>query len=227
MSQTSFNGFLHLEDILQIQKSETIFTVDSDELDDIENQIQKQIDDDKGAAFDLRLGSYYYLSGDKAPRRAYDDSIITINPGQFALLTTYEIFHMPKNLLAFISMRFGDKAKGLINVSGFQVDPGYKGLFIFSVYNAGPQPVNLKYKSKTFTILFTPISKPVSETKPGFYDIPIDKWDPLTSTENISLIGINDRVKKLEWQLSLFRYVVPIVGAISAIIYYLTRSGGL
>ena len=226
MSRNNFNGFLHLNEILQRQNDGVIFTVHPDEENDIVTQIQNQIDNDKGAALDLRLGSFYYLSGDKAPRHAKDDSVIKINPGQFGLLTTYEIFHMPKDLLAFISMRFSDKAKGLINVSGFQVDPGYDGLFIFSVYNAGPRPVNLKYKSRTFTILFTPISEPVQNVKHGFHDIPIDKWDPLTSTENISLIGLDNRVKKLEWQLSLFKYGVPIGSVITAILYYAFQSGG-
>jgi len=165
MSGNNPKEFLHLKDLISRHTTQAIFTVHPDETDDVTNFIQQQIDEDKGAALDLRLGSYYYLSGDKAPRRATTDTVITIKPGQFGLLTTYEIFHMPKDLLAFISMRFGTKAKGLINVSGFQVDPGYDGIFIFSVYNAGPQPVNLKYKSKTFTILFTPISRPVKKCK--------------------------------------------------------------
>jgi hypothetical protein len=40
--------------------------------------------------------------------------------------------------MAFISMRTAFKFKGLVNISGFHVDPGYKGKLIFAVFNASP-----------------------------------------------------------------------------------------
>ena len=36
------------------------------------------------------------------------------------------------------------KFRGLVNVSGFHVDPGYRGQLTFAVFNAGPVPIHLK-----------------------------------------------------------------------------------
>jgi dCTP deaminase len=51
-------------------------------------------------------------------------------------------------------MKFGAKAKGLVNVSGFHVDPGYKGRLIFAVYNAGPLNFHVQYGERLFVIWF-------------------------------------------------------------------------
>ena len=60
------------------------------------------------------------------------------SPGQFAFLLTDEIVEVPDSAMALISIKAKIKWRGLINVSGFHVDPGFKGRLIFSVYNAGP-----------------------------------------------------------------------------------------
>jgi dCTP deaminase len=42
----------------------------------------------------------------------------------------------------------------LINVSGFHVDPGYKGNLVFSVYNAGSSQISLSAGEPCFLIWF-------------------------------------------------------------------------
>ena len=46
--------------------------------------------------------------------------------------------------MAFISIKAKLKFRGLVNVSGFHIDPGYRGKIIFAVFNAGPQPILLR-----------------------------------------------------------------------------------
>ena len=46
------------------------------------------------------------------------------------------------------------KFRGLVNVSGFHVDPGYRGQLTFSVFNAGPVPVHLKRGQPIFLIWY-------------------------------------------------------------------------
>ena len=55
--------------------------------------------------------------------------------------------------IAFISFKAKYKYKGLINVSGFHVDPGWKGKLTFSVYNAGPSDVVLE-KGNPFALIW-------------------------------------------------------------------------
>ncbi len=66
-----------------------------------------------------------------------------IPKGQFGFILTEEYVSVPEHVVAFISFKAKYKFKGLINVSGFHVDPGYKGRLVFSVYNAGPSDVTL------------------------------------------------------------------------------------
>lgn len=112
-------------------------------------------------ALTLRVGPEYYLT----PQDHQDSYLepkaeLKINqqfwipPGQFVFLLTEEIVHVPKNAMAFISFKGKQKLKGLINVSGFHVDPGFKGRIIFSLYNTGPKPIPLTRRADLFLIWF-------------------------------------------------------------------------
>jgi hypothetical protein len=70
--------------------------------------------------------------------------LLTIYAGQFAYLLTEEVVKIPSSAMGLISLKFGVKGPGLINVSGFHVDPGYWGRLVFSVYNAGPSEARLQ-----------------------------------------------------------------------------------
>ena len=56
--------------------------------------------------------------------------------------------------MGFISLRATIKFRGLINVSGFHVDPGFRGHLIYAVYNAGPSNINLERGESLFLIWF-------------------------------------------------------------------------
>ena len=108
-----------------------------------------------GASYDLSLGEEVYISGEDSPRRLSKSSpFVSLPRGQFALLMTKEYVTVPPDYLGFISIRFRKKAQGLINVSGFHIDPGFEGKILFSVFNAGPSDVVLKYGEPTFMIFF-------------------------------------------------------------------------
>src|SRR4051794_30261303 len=75
------------------------------------------------ASYDLRLGEQIHLVG-KTPDRLTDGKpYFSIAPGQFALLTCFERLTMPDDLFAFITLKSTYKMQGLINISGFHVDP--------------------------------------------------------------------------------------------------------
>ena len=78
----------------------------------------------------------------------------TIPPGQFAFLLTEEVVSVPADALAFISIRAKTKFRGLVDVSGFHVDPGYCGQLTFAVFNAGPVPIHLKRGQPIFLIWY-------------------------------------------------------------------------
>lgn len=90
------------------------------------------------------------------------DDVISIPPGQFAFLLTEEKVRMPLDALGFISIKAGKKYKGLVNVSGFHVDPGWDGYLMFSVFNAGPMHIVLKRGEPLFLLWFASLDQ-VSE----------------------------------------------------------------
>lgn len=111
------------------------------------------------AAISLTLGKEIYVTphNDKEPpvKQILDDKKpqFIIPKGQFALLLTAECVSVPHDALAFISFKAKYKFKGLINVSGFHVDPGWKGQLTFSVYNAGPTDIVLE-RGKPFALIW-------------------------------------------------------------------------
>ena len=117
------------------------------------------------AAYALSLGSEAYRTDNKDRKIEILDNksrTVEINPGQFTLLMTDEYLRMPKDKLAFISIKAKQKLKGLINVSGFHVDPGFEGKLVFSVYNAGPSTITLETKKPYFLIWFADLNEEAS-----------------------------------------------------------------
>lgn len=135
-------AFLGVKEIKELQNIKSIFFPYD------ENRV-------KNGAYELSLGSEVYLTDSKSGKVEtlnITNRGIDINPGQFALLLTKEKISIPKDKIAFISIKAGEKLKGLINVSGFHVDPGFNDHLLFSVYNAGPSTIVLNYDEPYFPI---------------------------------------------------------------------------
>lgn len=115
----------------------------------------------KNGAYEMSLGSQVFQT-DSSPRSVKnlnENEKIEIKPGQFALLLTKEYVTIPKDKIAFISIKAGIKFKGLVNVSGFHVDPGFEGNLLFSVYNAGPSIIVLSSGKPYFPIWFADLNE--------------------------------------------------------------------
>lgn len=114
------------------------------------------------AAYTLSVGQEVYVSPNEESidppretiRKLDSKEGFTIPPGQFGFLLTEEIIEVPSNAIAFISMRAKVKFRGLVNVSGFHVDPGFRGQLTYAVFNAGPAPVHLKRNQPIFLIWY-------------------------------------------------------------------------
>jgi len=130
------------------------------------------------SSYRLRVGDQAFVTsdGDRSPKPdapvisvlgAAPNHTIKISPGQFAFLLTKEIVKVPPDAIALISMRAGYKNKGLINVSGFHVDPGWDGKLLFSVYNAGPVQVILSRLDEAFLIVYADLDQSVDKPYKG------------------------------------------------------------
>lgn len=232
MSQSA-GGFLTIDDVIQ-RLSTNIIHVPGEEREEVKKYLEK-LAENESIVIDLRLGKEFFLSRSRTPSIFVEGlkEYLTIEPGEFAILTTYEKFEIPLDLFAFISMKFRHSLKGLINISGFHVDPGYRGRIIYSVYNAGPNRINLKYREKVFMIIFTKLGKEVKPLKnKQFQDV--DTIQPvhmqgLSSQLPLSLQSLDKRILKLENLKTALGVLVTIAGAIAgifvALIYGVFNNG--
>lgn len=180
------------------------------------------------AAYALCLGSEVYRTDNTERKVEYLDSTnktVEINPGQFALLMTKETLCVPQHLLAFISIKAKHKLKGLVNVSGFHVDPGFKGKLLFSVYNAGPSTITLETDKPYFLIWFANLDKAIDENDQynstinhhqGQNSINIDYIDALKRGELASPNALLKRIEKNEDSVQRFLWVAVIISTIVA-----------
>ena len=162
------------------------------------------------ACYNLALGSEVFVSPtpdtplkDRKIINLKDDTdTVIIPPGQFAFLITEEKVSIPRNSIGFISIRFGMKAQGIINVSGFHVDPGYNGKLVFAIFNASGFPKVLKKGERMFSIWLSSLedydSKP--RTKLGYARMPLDFIDAKNPESSIPVLAekIEDIEKRIE-----------------------------
>ncbi|ODG99554.1 hypothetical protein A4S05_04125 [Nostoc sp. KVJ20] len=163
----------------------------------------------QSASYELCLGEEVYISAlPDTPLRERKKIIlreketVPIPPGQFAFLITSETIKVPNNALAFISMKFKHKSDGLINVSGFHVDPGYNGKLIFAVYNAGPINIQVEKGERLFPIWYADLDQDDEDPrkKIGYNSIPTDLMNrpDLVSSLPYLVKRLDDLEKKVE-----------------------------
>lgn len=164
------------------------------------------------AAYTLHVGDEVYVSPDReisSPSRHSKQKLKTgeafaIPPGQFGFLTTAEVVTVPDNALAFISIKARMKFSGLVNISGFHVDPGYKGELVFSVLNVGPKPLHLTQGQELFLIWYADLDRETAlKKKPGegFKGINSQLVNGI-SGEILSLQSLSEKQRSLESDLT-------------------------
>jgi dCTP deaminase len=154
-------------------------------------------------AIELRVGSEIYVTPSLQDVHTTTKRLLSaaepfqIPPGQFAFILTEEVISVPPTAMAFISMKATFKMKGLVNVSGFHVDPGWTGRLIFAVFNAGPSPVHLQRGLRLFLIWYAYLDEESKErkTQQGPLNIPPAMISNLTGGHD-SLYELDKRLKE-------------------------------
>src|SRR6266542_3516987 len=174
----------------------------------------------KHGAYELSLGPEAFLTSyDDGKKRILTDSEqLVIPPGQFGLLLTEEQVSVPNNAIGFISIKAGIKFRGLVNVSGFHVDPGFSGRLKFSVYNAGSQNIVLERKQRVFLVWFSDLDQPTTHVYSGVHanQNEITPDDVMRMQGEIASPGqlrkelqeLENKVRVLQWMLGVLVTVV-------------------
>ncbi len=107
-----------------------------------------------------------------------------------------------------------------MNVSGFHVDPGYKGRLLFSVYNAGSREILISAGNPTFLLWYSSLDKETTDLycdrQPGQYEISDEVMMSLDG-ETYTPQALAGRVKSLEGRMKTQTTIVlTVLGAIIA-----------
>lgn len=193
------------------------------------------------AAYTLRMGYQYYVSASEADagrntlQTLQPEESLAIPSGQFAVLLTEETVTVPPGKIAFISIKTTLKSRGLVNVSGFHVDPGYSAPLRFAVFNAGPSTIVITRREDCFLIWYADLDVEDTENVKSAQQNRRYSWG-ISSNDVASLAGavnsvgvLSQKVEKLERNvkiINLFGLVLSVVAAlIIAIIASLANEG--
>ena len=122
------------------------------------------------ASYELRVANdvlmvegKLYKSGDY-----YKNPYFVINPGDLALLSSIETFHLPGDIVGRLGIKFRYTRQGLTPLFGAQVDPYYGSNISYEdhpgeriylwVSNLGPSPIDICPRDRVFTIEFHTVS---------------------------------------------------------------------
>ena len=171
----------------------------------------------KEACYRLSMGNEVYVTESlsatgrhrKSVQNLKKNQCFVIEPGHFALMITLESIRMPDDALGFLSIQTDVKFKGLVNISGFHVDPGSNGRITFAVFNAGPNPVHLRQGDSIFRLWVAdldttdrhPNQKPLSP------NITMDAVNNISSPLE-SLQSLTKKVENIDNKLTQLRLIV-------------------
>jgi len=182
------------------------------------------------AAYTLRMGRQYYLSasevdiGTNKIRVLEVGDSVPIPSGQFAVLLSEERVTVPPDAIAFISMKTGLKARGLVNVSGFHVDPGYSAPLRFAVFNAGPSTITIKQGEDCFLIWYADLDQEdirhaKNEAQNRLYQRGITSNDVSALTGAVKTVSVlANKVGELEKSQVWMKYLIGLLGVVGIVV---------
>ena len=182
------------------------------------------------SAYTLTVGPEVYVTPDHEiptpsthTRKTLDNGeSFTIPSGQFGFILTEEKIKVPDDAMAFISIKAKTKFKGLINASGFHVDPGYEGRLIFSVFNAGPNSIHLERGMPLFLIWYANLDQTtaVVRTAPCYNNIPPDLINSI-SGEIHSIRSLSDKIRDIEKEFIGKLHTLQVRVAVISVVFLL------
>ena len=154
-------------------------------------------------------------------KRLHDKESFSITPGQFAFILTEESVKISPKCLGFISVRASIKFTGLVNVSGFHVDPGYAGKLIFAVFNSGPKRITIQRGDPIFSIWIADLDEevpPDALPKPGYQHIPASIINGIDGN-HLTAYQLSEKIDKIEEFFSSVKIWVAIVAFLLTVFF--------
>lgn len=153
------------------------------------------------ASYDIRLGNEGITSSLKKKIDIIKKGYLVIEPGEFAIFLTLEYFKMPNNLVGNIGMKSKFARKGLIFMTGLQIDPGFEGYLVIRALNTGTNNIIIPREEKIGMVQFLELITPVQLSYEGPYQkqlsIPTEDIAQVIETEGITMGNVIKSIQGL------------------------------
>jgi dCTP deaminase len=174
------------------------------------------------ASYDLRVGDFAFASTGKERVDLSQRGVLVIEPGEFVVVQTLERVKFGLRIAAQLGLRSEYARRGLLMLSGPQVDPGFEGLLVIRLINLAPMSVALPYKAPFLTAQFFKLSEPVKTPYRGPFQGQVGITDrdiqELTQTEALTLGGVVKTlgalaadVKDLRSSVKTLTWAIPVL----------------
>lgn len=175
-------------------------------------------------SYDARAGREVLVSGTDNLIDLSRVNSVTLRPGDFALIITYESFKFPLDIAANIGMKSGLARRGIILLAGMQIDPDFEGHLKLGLYNCSGRPITIDYKDPICLIEFHQLSQPAERGVGEFPELKegrIPELDKafLRQLETTSLSDVAKDMRSLIQNINTlttitYKVVMPILIAI-------------
>lgn len=176
----------------------------------------------QGATYDFRIGEQGATTTSKKLVNIKDAGFITIQPGDFAVVTVDEILRLSPHYVGRFGLRSKFARKGLIATTGPQIDPGYHGRLIIGMTNLSPKPVTLSYGDDLLSVEFHRLSEASTKPYSGPYQDKLglgpEEIESITENEGMALSevlttlrSLSQNVGALTSEMQTFRWLIPVI----------------
>lgn len=177
------------------------------------------------ASYDIRVGNWAFVSSSKEKINLSQKGVVVIEPGEFAVLESRERVGLDKQTAGQLGLSSEFARRGLLMLSGPQIDPGFRGILVVRLINLAPRPVALVHEAPFLTVQFFrlnhPVSKPYAgrhQDQPGIgaQDIQeLAETDGMTLGQVIKTLGALARdVSELKGSVGRLTWLLPLIVAI-------------
>jgi dCTP deaminase len=174
------------------------------------------------ASYDLRIGNWAFASSSKDRVNLKERGLVIVEPGEFAVLESRERVELDNKTAAQLGLRSEYARRGLLMLSGPQIDPGFVGILVVRVVNLAPRSIALPYEAPFLTLQFFRLShdveKPYSGPQQGQGGISAQDIQELLDTEGLTLgqvmktlSALAKDVAELRGSVSRLAVWVPII----------------
>ncbi|MGA9061909.1 MAG: dCTP deaminase, partial [Terracidiphilus sp.] len=106
------------------------------------------------ASYDARVGMWAFSSSSRERIDLGARGVLIVEPGEFAVLECRERVELNNRTVAQLGLRSEYARRGLLMLSGPQIDPGFSGVLVVRLINLAPKPIALPYEAPFMTLQF-------------------------------------------------------------------------